>query len=201
MKSISYKGAIMSKIKIIFGIFLITLMLSTLLFSAFPSLYSNNKTGKIYKQVDTNFNFLKNENSEYVLLYFGYVGCTTICTPALTQINQIYKELDSNKFAFYFINLQVNTPEEIVDQFAKYFNKNFNGIYLNNEEIKKITNKLSVKHIPSMVDKNEIDHTGFLYVLKKEKDNIYQQKFLYTTKPFQIEEIINDLNNTLGASV
>jgi len=191
----------MSKAKIIFGVFLITLMLSTLLFSAFPSLYSNDKTGKIYKQVDTNFNFLKNENSDYVLLYFGYVGCTTICSPALTQINQIYKELNADRFSFYFINLQVNTPEEIVDQFAKHFNKNFNGIYLNNDKIKKITNKLNVKYVPSMLDKNEIDHTGFLHVLKKEEKNIYQQKFLYTTKPFEIQEIIKDLNNTLGASL
>ncbi len=190
----------MSKTKIIFGIFLITLMLSTLLFTAFPSLYSNNETGKIYKQVDTNFNFLKNEDSEYVLLYFGYVGCTTICSPALNEISQIYKKLDKNKFTFYFVNLQENIPKENVDLFAKVFDEDFTGIYLNNQEIKKIINTLNIKFVPSMLDKYEIDHSGFLHVLKKEENNIYQQKFIYTTRPLQIEEIIKDLNNTKGAS-
>ena len=191
----------MSKTKISFGIFLIILMLSTLLITAFPTFYSNDKAGKIYKEVDTNFNFLKNEDSQYVLMYFGYVGCTHICIPALSELTKVYEKLDKNKFTFYFVNLQADIPEKNVDEFAKYFNKSFKGIYLNNREIKEIINILNVKYVPSILDKQEIQHSGFLHLLEKKRGNTYQQKFLYTASPFQVEHIIKDLNNIKGTSL
>ncbi len=184
----------MSRKKITFGILLILLSFSTILFSALPILYSNNSAGKVIKQVDVDFNFLKDNDSDYVLLYFGYVGCYTVCPPALNEISQIYKKLDKNKFTFYFVNLQKNVPKENVDQFAKVFDENFKGIYLNNQEIKKIISKLNVKFIPSMFDKYDIDHSGFLHVLKKHENKIYKQEFLYTTRPFDIDYIIKDLD-------
>lgn len=183
----------MSKKKIIFGVALILITFSTLFLSIIPSIYSNNQAGKVEKFVDVNFNFLKKEKSPYILLYFGYVGCYTICPPALNEIGQIYKRINHNKFSFYFINLQENTPKENVDQFAKVFNENFKGIYLNNKEIRKIISKLNVKYIPSILDKYEIDHSGFLHVLKKKVTGKYQQQFIYTTRPFDIEYIVNDL--------
>lgn len=184
----------MSKKKLGFGIILILLTFSTLFISAIPSIYSNNSAGKIYKEVNTNFNFLKKEKKPYILLYFGYVGCYTVCPPALNEISQIYKNLDKDKFSFYFVNLQENTPKENVDQFAKVFNENFKGVYLNNKEIIELISKLNVKYLPSVFDKYEIDHSGFLHVLKRDKD-LYTQKFIYTTRPFDTEYIIKDLNS------
>lgn len=183
----------MSRKKIIFGILLILLTFSTILFSTLPTLYSNNTAGKVFKKVNVDFNFLKKADSPYVLLYFGYVGCYTICPPALNEISQIYKKLNKDKFTFYFVNLQENIPKENVDQFAKVFDENFKGIYLNNIEIKKIISKLNVKFIPSMFNKYEIDHSGFLHILKKQDNNKYHQEFLYTTRPFDIDYIIKDL--------
>ena len=159
-----------------------------------PNFYANNEAGKIEKSIDTNFNFLKSEDSPYVLLFLGYVGCYTVCPPALNEISQIYKKIDKNKFTFYFVNLQANTPKENVDQFAKVFDENFKGIYLNNKEIIETISKLNVKYLPSLVDKYEIDHSGFLHVLKR-KNNLYTQEFLYTTRPFNIDYIIKDLNS------
>lgn len=184
----------MSRKKIIFGILLILITFSTLVITFIPSLYSNNSAGKIYKEVETNFNFLNNEKKTHVLLYFGYVGCTTICPPALNEISQIYEKLDKNKFTVYFINLQINTPKENVDQFAKVFHKDFKGIYLNKKEISEIISKLNVRYLPSMIDNNEIDHSGFLHYLKKNNGNFFQ-KFIYTTRPFDIEYIIKDLES------
>lgn len=185
----------MSKKKTIFGILLILITFSTLIIAVIPNLYSNNSAGKMYKEVETNFHFLKNEKKDHVLLYFGYVGCTTICPPALNEISQIYNKLDKNKFAIYFINLQENTPKENVDQFAKVFHKNFKGIYLNKKEISEIISKLNVKYLPSMIDNNEIDHSGFLHYLKKNNNYNFFQKFIYTTRPFDIDFIVKDLKS------
>lgn len=160
-----------------------------------PNIYSNNDAGKVYKQIEVDFDFLENEDSEYALLYFGYVGCYTICPSALNEISQIYNKINPSKYSFYFINWQPNLPKENVDQFAKVFNDKFKGIYLNNEQIRKIINKLNVKYMPSLIDKYEIDHSGFLHVLKKLKKGHYQQEFIYTTRPFDVEFIVDELNN------
>lgn len=185
----------MSRRKIIFGIILIVLSFSTIFLSILPSIYSNNQAGRVDKQVDVDFDFLKNEKSPYVLLYFGYVGCYTICPPSLNEISQIYNRLNHSKYSFYFVNLQPDLPKENVDQFAKVFNENFKGIYLNNEEIRIIISKLNVKYVPSVINKNEIDHSGFLHILKRLDNGHYQQEFIYTTRPFDIEFIVDELNN------
>lgn len=187
----------MSKKKIIFGILLILITFSTLIITIIPSIYANNSAGKVYKEIKSNFKFLENEEKPHVLLYFGYVGCYTVCPPALNEISQIYEKLDKKKFAVYFINLQINTPKENVDQFAKVFNKDFKGIYLDKNQISEIISKLNVKYLPSMIDNNDIDHSGFLHYLEK-NNNSFFQKFIYTTRPFDIDYIISDLKSIQG---
>jgi len=184
----------MSKKKKFFGLIIIILLLATIFSTALPIFYSNDKAGKVNKEIpNLHFDFLKNETKKYVLLFFGYVGCNNICPPALNEISQIYNKLDKEQFSFYFINLQLNILKDNVDPFAKVFNEDFKGIYLDDKKLFDITTKLQVKYSP--VNKIDIDHTGFLYLLEKSTDNMYKQKFIYTARPFDIEYISNDLNS------
>ena len=184
----------MSKKKKFFGLIIIILLLATIFSTALPIFYSNDKAGKVNKEIQNlHFDFLKNETKKYVLLFFGYVGCSNICPPALNEISQIYNKLDKEQFSFYFINLQLNILKDNVDPFAKVFNEDFKGIYLDDKKLFDITTKLQVKYSP--VNKIDIDHTGFLYLLEKSTDNMYKQKFIYTARPFDIEYISNDLNS------
>lgn len=183
----------MSKNKLIFASLLILITFSTLFIISIPSIYSENKAGKIEKEIITNFDFLQKEEKNYVLLYFGFVGCTTICPPALNEISEIYEKLDKTKFSFYFVNLQENTPPENVELFVKVFHPDFKGVYLDKENITKTISKLNVKYAKALFDKNDIEHSGFLYFLEKE-NNLFVQKYIYTTKPFAIDLIANELN-------
>ncbi len=183
----------MSKKKKLFGLIIIIILIATIFSTALPILYSNDKAGKINKEIQNlHFDFLKDETKEYVLLFFGYVGCSNICAPALNEISQIYNKLDKEQFSFYFINLQPNILKDNVDPYAKVFNEDFKGIYLDDKKLFDITSKLQVKYSP--VNKIDIDHTGFLYLLEKSGSNMYKQKFIYTARPFDIEYISNDLN-------
>ena len=183
----------MSKKKKFFGLIIIIILIATIFSTALPILYSNDKAGKVNKEIQNiHFDFLKDETKEYVLLFFGYAGCDNICPPALNEISQIYNKLDKKQFSFYFINLQPNIFKNEVDPFAKAFNKDFKGIYLDNKKLIDITTKFQVKYSP--MNKVDIDHTGFLYLLEKSANNMYKQKFIYTARPFDIEYISNDLN-------
>lgn len=180
-------------IKKILGVLLIAFSFVLPILTLNPNLYSQNSVGKVYKEIKTDFDFLKEEDKEIVLLYFGYVGCRTICLPALTQIDELFKKLDQKRVGFYFVNLQEGLKPEVINHFVKVFNPKFNGVYLKKKEKEEIVTLLNVKYLPSVFDKYELDHSGFLYVLKKENKS-YVQKFIYTARPYDIEYISNDLN-------
>lgn len=187
----------MKEKRIILGIILIVLAFASLFLAVTPSLYSQNSLGRVNKEIDVNFSFLSNEKSEYVLLYFGYVGCTTVCVPSLKELSLIYNKLDQKKFSFYFVNLLENSEKETVNGFAKFFNNKFKGVYLNKEEINNVIETLKVKVLPSIMDKYEIDHSSFLYVLKRNQKS-YKQIFVYTARPFDENMIASELNKIQG---
>ena len=183
----------MSLSKKIFGYFLIVFSFSLIILIGFPQVYSNNAAGRIDKTVKVESEFLKDEDAEVVLLYFGYVGCKNICTPAMNEISTIYKQLQSKNVKVYFLSLldvEVNTVRE----YAMYFNKDFKGLKLPHKELEALKAKLRVQTTSSFSDANEINHAGHLYVLERDKkNNLYEQKYIYTTRPLNTKVIIEDI--------
>ena len=185
----------MSIYKKLFGYFLILFSLSVIIMIGFPQFYSNNSAGRVDKEVTLDLNFLKNETSPIILLYFGYVGCKTICTPSLNELSRIYNQLNKKRTKVYFGNLLDIYDEELPQLFAEYFHKDFKGIYLNKKEIQNIANQLRINFTTSLTDAEELDHSGYLYILEKDpNDKNYRQKYIYTTRPFDEKTIINDIN-------
>ena len=192
----------MSFYKRLFGYFLIIFSLLVIVMIGFPQIYSSNSSGRIDKEIDVDFKYLQDETSDIVLLYFGYVGCDTICVPSMTEINEIYNKINNKNVKVYFINLLVNLDQNLPQLFAEHFNKNFKGIYLDKKELLKVTSKLNVVFSKSPVDKYELNHAGYLYVLQKNNtNNGYKQKYIYTTRPFKQNMIVEDINKLLKQGV
>ena len=161
----------MSFYKRLFGYFLIGFSLLVIVLIGFPQIYSSNSSGRIDKEIDIDFKYLKDETSDIVLLYFGYVGCDTICVPSMTEINEIYNKINNKNVKVYFINLLVNLDQNLPQLFAEHFNENFKGIYLDKKELLKVTSQLNVVFSKSLVDKYELNHAGYLYILQKNNTN------------------------------
>ena len=179
--------------KTIFGYFLIVFSLLFIILIGFPQIYSNNSSGRIDKEVALDLNFLKQENSPIVLLFFGYVNCGDICAPAMRELNKIYEQLNQSKTKVYFLNILNSTNQELPKPYAQSFNKNFKGIYLNPLEIKEVSSKLNLSL--SYIDNKKVSHTGHLFILEKNLDKKgYYLKYIYTTRPFDEKSIINDIN-------
>ncbi len=186
----------MSIYKKIFGYFLILFSLLVIVMIGFPQFYSNNSAGRIDKETSLDLNFLKNETSPIVLLYFGYVGCKTICTPSMSELGKIYNQLDHAKTKVYFGNLLDIYDKELPQLFAQHFHKDFRGVFLDKQEIQEIANQLRITFTTSMTDSGELDHSGYLYVLEKGVyDKNYRQKYIYTTRPFDEKTIVSDIND------
>ena len=184
----------MSKKKLFFGILLIIISFVMVAFINF--VYIFNDYGKIEKEITVDFKFLKEEKKDITILYFGFTGCSNICIIALNQLNNLYKTIDDEKVSVYFINLLTDVEENLSNDYAKSFNKNFIGLDFTKQELFKITSKLKVNFAPSLLNKEEINHTGFLYLLEK-KDKTFVQKYVYTNTPYDLDLIKKDINKLI----
>jgi len=140
-------------------------------------------------------NIFDKYNNNYLFVFFGYVGCTDICTPRLKELSSIYEELKSKHkidINTIFINIIKLEDEQQPKLFAKYFHKEFDGIYLNNDKMQKVKSEFVVYSSPSLTSKGDFDHTSFLFLLKKQKNNYYLKR-IYTYSPFDKNVIVKDI--------
>ncbi len=186
----------MSK-KIILGILFFFLMI--LVIPVVQSLlFVTQSTGKIEVEQKIEAPYLDRSDKDMMLLFFGYVGCTKVCTPILHQLDTFY---DSNAFeahkssvGFYFINLMPQLESHQPDQFAKSFNPNFEGIYLSQKELMGIDRELGVFFTKNLSIPDEIDHSDHLYLVQRQKDGALILKSIYTMHPLNRELLINDIS-------
>jgi len=132
------------------------------------------------------------------LLYFGYVGCTKICTPILQNLDTFYRSnnMDGyrNDVEVVFVNLTPDVlPQQAVD-FAKAFNPSFQGIYLNKYDLMRLDHDLRIFFSDSLTDETEINHSDFLYMVKRMSDGKYILLNIYSTHPLNEKIILKDLN-------
>lgn len=134
--------------------------------------------------------FLEDEKSKTVLLYFGYVGCTSICIPTLNELSPLYRDIKSRNHdsAFYFVNLNPTQPSAWVEPFARSFHPDFHGIYATVEQ----TDRLERDFNLAVSDGGEMAHSSNLYLMVREK-NHYVLKRIYTTHPYPEKEILEDI--------
>lgn len=188
-------------LKKILGQVLIIFSFSLLFITFIPMFYSSNNLGKIVKEIDADLFFLSDSKNEIAMVFFGYVGCTSVCEPALIEINNIYKKLDNKRISFYFINLLTDIEPSSVDYFVKNINPNFKGIYLEKKEIDKLQKKLNFTFYSTSLSSTPIEHSGFLHIFKKNENGKFLQKFMYTSRPFNVEGITKDLNQFIKDSL
>ncbi len=151
------------------------LILIVILFQ--PTIFNSGTVLNSNKKIKSTFFNSKNEN---LLVFFGYVGCVDVCTPRLKEISEIYDELKNKiDIDFYFINLTDSISDDIADIYVKNFNKNFNGIQLSKVDLENLKSDFNVFSIKSLTNEDELEHTSFLYYLKKE-DNVYRIKKIFT---------------------
>ncbi|MGA1932097.1 SCO family protein [Arcobacter sp. YIC-464] len=137
--------------------------------------------------------FLDDEKEDYALVYFGYVGCSTVCILSLNEITDIYKDIDKQKIdlPFYFVNINPSQSKELVQSFVKSFDKRFNGIYLNQNELENIRKAFNLLIIENKID---ITHSSNLYLFKKQK-NEYKLHRIYITKPYDKELLLETITS------
>ena len=157
---------------------------------------TGDKQGKVILDEHIALPFHIEKEKKVVLLYFGYAGCQTICSPSLEEITAIYKEVNATKkVAFYFINIAKEAQG--LEPFLHYFDKEFIGVNLSLAERRGLMNALRAYSSDSLRGDAEISHTGYLYMIKQEPEQSFKLKTMYYTRPFDRKSIVADIKEEL----
>jgi protein SCO1/2 len=158
-------------------------------------LFSTNKQGVLEVNKSLEASFIKSDK-KFVLVFFGYVGCKDVCTPLLQELNNLYesKEFETIKehVEILFVNLTPEIEEFQPDLFAKFFNKDFKGIYLSRKETLSIERAFGVYFSKDLSDKTQLNHSDNIYFIENNKDNKIL-KTIYLTHPLKTKKLINDI--------
>lgn len=130
-----------------------------------------------------------------LFVFFGYVGCADVCTPRLSEMAAVYDGLSNEtrrRSAVLFINIKTFPDKNLADLFAKSFHPDFYGISPEKEELARLIKEFNVYYSNALFEEGEMDHTAFLFLLKKRGDG-YRVNKIFTRIPLQKETIIKSL--------
>ena len=147
-----------------------------------------------------NLPLILDSTKEIEIVFFGYSGCTDVCTPRLRAIANFYNKLSKkNKQRVGFVFLDISSPidKTLPSQFAKSFHHDFKGIYLDSKIFRNYTRAFSVYFSKSLIDKTEYDHTANLYIVKKEGTK-KETRFIYTAYPYDFKQVNLDIKELLN---
>jgi protein SCO1/2 len=170
------------------------------------SLLYGTVSAKPKMMVDTPINapYLNVGNKEYLLVFYGYVGCAHVCTPVLENLAKFYQ---SKEFAPYepkvdllFVNLLPEVSLEQPDLFAKSFNTKFIGVHLSPKELQSLDKELSVYFAKQKGEAFELDHSDFVYLIKRNPDKSLVLVNIYMTHPFDGAFVVRDLQERKRAT-
>ena len=158
-------------------------------------IFSSKTKGCIEINKEVNADFI-NSDKKIIIMFFGYVGCSDVCTPILQDLDDLYQSQEFKKIKkdveILFVNLTPEVQQFQPDLFAKYFNDNFNGIYLSRKETLNIDRNFGLFFSRDLSEETELNHTDYIYLI----DNYSKSKVLknmYTAHPLNRIKIINDI--------
>ncbi len=126
-------------------------------------------------------------------MYFGYVGCTSVCMPALEDIARLYRHLEEKNVSsfptFYFINMTPEMDASSVQSWAEQFNPRFKSYAPEPSELSAMVEHLNVVYLRLEA---KAEHRPYLYLLKRRGER-YGLSSIYTSSPYNDRAILEEL--------
>ncbi len=164
--------------------------------------FSATTEGKMVVDKPIEAPYLQPSEKKIRLVFFGYVGCTKVCTPILQQISELYRSKEfeplHSSTQMVFVNLMPEIPSEQAQSFAKSFHHDFSGVYLTPQELMSIDRTLGVFFAKSLSEEGEIDHSDHFYLIVTDKEGDMILKNIYSTHPINRSVIVKDIQKILN---
>lgn len=180
------------------SLILLSILCISVLIMFAPS-FTSKGISRVSIDKEINLPLILDDEKDIKLLFFGYAGCVNVCTPRLQSLATFYQSLDEKTKQRVGIEfLDISNPENsaLPNEFARYFHKDFKGIYLDPLVIREYTKAFKVYFSQNLFDETEFDHSSNLYLLKKDKDQKIL-RYIYTSFPFDFKQIKLDIEELL----
>ncbi len=189
----------MKKIQI-YAIFLILLLfVVSITVIIIPSFVTQNISRHVL-HTPINLPLIASNKKEINIIFFGYSGCTKICTPRLMELAKFYESFSQQqkeRVGVEFIDISTPSSQELPQKFAASFHKDFQGIYLSQKILREYTKAFNVYFAHSLIQKDEFDHTANLYLVKKIGTN-KEIRYMYNAHPYDFKQIHSDIQGLLN---
>jgi protein SCO1 len=178
---------------------LVLVLLCSVLIMVLPTLFTKG-VSRVELHQTFDLPLILDSDKEVELLFFGYSGCSDICTPRLASISYFYAGLDKklqSKIGVRFVDISSPEDRTLPQRFAKFFHRDFKGIYLDKATLRDYTKEFSVFFAPSLMDDFEYEHTTNLYLVKKELGT-KEISYVYSAYPYDFKQIELDIKELSG---
>lgn len=178
---------------------LILVLIISILIMIIPTFFTKG-ISRVSQNKELNLPLILDDEKDIMILFFGYSGCTDICTPRLYSIDKFYTSLSNEtkkKVGVEFLDISIPYDKTLPSRFAQFFNPNFKGIYLSIDVLREYTRAFNVYFSQSLIDETEYDHTANLYLLKKTK-NKKKLRYTYYSYPYDFKQISLDIKELLN---
>jgi protein SCO1/2 len=143
---------------------------------------------------EINFYFPVKKQVQYILVFFGYPGCFTVCPLSLKTLSKVYtnyqKTYQDDALTVIFINLLPNVTAQATMRYAKHFNPDFLGYHLSKQQLNQAMEELGVSVF--QYDGQEPQHSSYVYLLERQPVG-WKIKYVYNQPNFLESNVMNDL--------
>ena len=187
------------KTKLLSASMLILVVVVSILIMIIPTFFTKG-ISRVALNKEVDLPLILNDNKDVQLLFFGYSGCSDICTPRLQSLNKFYETLDADakqRVGVKFLDISLPNDKLLPSRFAQFFNPDFKGVYLDNDVLRKYTKMFSVYFSQSLIDRAEYDHTTNIYLVKR-THNTKELRYIYNSYPYDFKQIHSDIRGLLN---
>lgn len=118
--------------------------------------------------------FLIDSENDIELLFFGYMGCASVCPLSLAKLAGLLKSLDEansvNRVGATFVDVLGNPDRSESLEYGLSFSKQIRGTGLCPDQFKKVGSEFNITVRPSFRDKGEYFHTDHFFLLHRKEN-------------------------------
>jgi len=147
------------------------------------------------KEIETP-SFLATAKHDLTIVFFGFVGCASVCPNSLTKLSGVLESLETaypaKSLGAVFVDVRKHADSLSATNYGYQFSDNINGTYLPQEERGQIISDFALELKPGD-DYSPLLHTDHFFVLEKEDDSWKILRVLAnSTKASEIRKILKD---------
>ncbi len=166
-----------------------------------PYVNDFKKKNQYQFEVSSKNGLLTNESfkGKNLAVYFGYTFCPDVCPTSLGSLASALNSFDEKRASNLqglFISVDPDRDKiDNLDEYAKYFHKNFQGATSNKENIDDITKRFGTFYEKVYLKNSKMDysvsHTSYIYIF--DKDGNFVEKVDHFSDPAYIKTVLNKL--------